>query len=104
MTSLLARTVRCTAAWSIALVALAAMGCASSSKPAGDAWHAQPPPAPYRRVLVFGVSRAPLVRRDLEDAYVANLNARGIAGVSSSDYLPATQEADRAAFEACVKN
>src|SRR4051794_37047264 len=95
------RAVRVAAVCSITL---AAIGCASKTEPSGGAWHAQAPPAPFRRVLVFGVSRAPLVRRDLEDAFVANLVARGITAVPSSDYLPATQQADPAAFDACVKN
>jgi hypothetical protein len=70
-----------------------------------NSWHAvQPPAKPYGRVVTFVVARAPLVRRDVEDAFVAGLNARGVFAVSSSDYLPETRKADRAAFDACLKN
>ncbi|HEY7115604.1 MAG TPA: hypothetical protein VH475_03400 [Tepidisphaeraceae bacterium] len=58
----------------------------------------------YRRPLICAVARRPDVRGQVEAAFKAELNARGIDAVPSADYLPETRQADRATFEKVVQN
>jgi hypothetical protein len=58
----------------------------------------------YRRPLVCGVARSPEVRRQIEEAFKRELNARGVDAVPSFDYLPETRQADEKLFTAVVTN
>ena len=58
----------------------------------------------YRRPLVCGVARSPEVRRQIEEAFKRELNARGVDAVPSLDYLPETRQADEKLFTAVVQN
>jgi hypothetical protein len=58
----------------------------------------------YRRILLFDVSRRPLIRRDIESAFVEQLHARGVDAVASGDYLPETSKAQRDIFEKVLAN
>ena len=82
-------------------MALAAWSCGtSSSSPAPEnTWQREGGASAYRRVLVFDVSRRPLVRRDIESSFVEQLKARGVDAVPSADYLPETKKAGREIFE-----
>jgi hypothetical protein len=79
--------------------------CSSPSPTAVNSWQKEGSAGKaYRRVLVFDVSRRPLVRRDIETAFVEQLNARGVDAVPSADYLPATQKAARELFDKVLAN
>lgn len=87
-------------------VCLAVAGCSTPTKlesaagaPAGGGAGAS-----YRRPLVCGVGRSPEVRRQIEEAFKKELNARGVDAVPSLDYLPETRLANEQTFSAVVRN
>jgi len=55
------------------------------------------------KVLVVGVSKSPTQRRLFEDAFVAQLRARGTDAAASYTIIPTEEMADKAAVESQIK-
>jgi hypothetical protein len=56
----------------------------------------------FKRVMVIAVSKQPTIRRNFEDAFVAQLKAAGVDAVPSYQYIPDEGQVDEARLNKAV--
>jgi len=86
----------------LALLALGAAGCASTSLV--NQWQSPEAPEAVRKVLVVGVTQQASVRRVFEDEFAAQLRAAGVDAVPSYTLLREDGQAEQAVLEQTVQD
>lgn len=88
-------------AW-VALLALAAAGCASTSLV--NQWESPDAHTALRKVLVVGVTKQSSIRRVFEDEFAGQLRAAGVEAVPSYTLLVEDGQAEQARLEQVVQD
>jgi hypothetical protein len=99
----LAETAPMRHAASILVLAVALSGCAGPTRIVQQWQDPAYTGGPFRRVFVIGVTREATVRRVFEDAFCAELLARGIECVQSYRLVPEDGIASRERYDAAVR-